>query len=216
MKMNKLTTLTVMIALALGVTACNDDKNTAIKPTVAASVEVASAPDVKVDAVEATVENVELVPVKAAPVKVVAVEEKAAPKKEVVKEAAVKAKSDAKTLKIVETANGETTYSGTTTVTGTLEYNRTNNEELCEICFYFDEKSSKAIPKPTPDDNRPAIAIRYNDSEILDLSVSENECISVPMALEITDYIGVSGGNFGLARILKATKTGDVTVKTCS
>lgn len=205
--MNKLTTLAVMITLALGVTACNEDKYTGVESTVAAPV----ATEVEVDAVEATVDNVELEPVEVATVEV-----KAAPTKEVKAKEEVKAKTDNKTLKMGKTVDGETSYTGTTTVTGTLEYSRDNNEEICEICFYFDEKSTKAIPRPTNDDNRPAIAIRYSDSDILGLTVNENECVTAPMALEITDFVSVSGGGFSKARILKASFTGEPTVESCS
>lgn len=206
MKMNKLTTLAVMMTLALGVTACNEDKYTGVKSTAAAPV----ATEVEVDAVEATVENVELEPVEVevAPTKEVKVKEEV--------KAKPKAKEDTKTLKMGKTVDNETYYTGTTTVTGTLEYSRDNNEEICEICFYFDEKSTKAIPRPVDDDNRPAIAIAYEDSEILGLSVDENECVTAPMALEITDFIYASGGGFSDARILKATLTGEPTVQPCS
>lgn len=206
MKMNKLTTLAVMMTLALGVTACNEDKYAGVESTAAAPV----ATEVEVDAVEATVENVELEPVEVevAPTKEVKVKEEV--------KAKPKAKEDTKTLKMGKTVDNETYYTGTTTVTGTLEYSRDNNEEICEICFYFDEKSTKAIPRPVDDDNRPAIFIAYEDSEILGLSVDENECLSAPMALEITDFVSASGGGFGEARILKATLTGEPTVQPCS
>ena len=208
MKMNKLTTLAVMMTLALGITACNDDKNVAVKPTVAAAEQTTVMPASESTTTTSEVKVDTVAPVKA--VQVIESKPKEAPKKE------VKAASGAQPLKIDQTVNGETSYIGTTTVSGTLEYNRTDNEELCEICFYFDEESTKLIPKPIPDDNRPAIAIRYDESEILGLSVNENECMSVPMTLEVTDYIGVTGGNYGLARILKATKTGDAKIESCS
>lgn len=215
MKMNKLTTLAVMMTLALGVTACNEDKYTGVESTVAAPV----ATEVKVDAVEATIDNVELEPVKvaAAGAKTTPTEEvKTKENIEVKTKEEIKTKTDNKTLKMGKTVDGETYYTGTTTVTGTLEYSRDNNEEICEICFYFDEKSTKAIPRPVNDDNRPAIAIAYEDSEILGLSVDENECVTAPMALEITDFIYASGGGFSDARILKATLTGEPTVQSCS
>lgn len=209
--MNKLTTLAVMISLSLGITACNNENTSnTVKPTIAAPNEAADVTnDVKVDAVDTAIELEPVAEPKGA------VLEAKEPSKKAIEVKKEEVKSGANALKIIKSVDGETTYAGTTTVTGTLEYSRTNYESFCEICFYFDEKSAKAIPKPTPDDNRPAIAIAYSDSEILGLSVNENECLSVPMELEITDFVGVSGGNFSDARILKATKTGEATIEAC-